>query len=111
MSIDLEALRQRLMEAMASGASPLAVFQEMGLDCGDPAVMQTFMEQAGIDWRSLSSEGQDDLAGMVNKLVDNMSPENKKQLSELVENFTKGAGAGPSLPASLQELLKNWQKP
>lgn len=110
MSIDLEVLRRRLLDAFASGISPLEVFKEMGLNPGDPAVIETLMEQAGIDWGSIFAEGQGDLAGTVDKLVESMSLENKQQLSGLIASLTGEAGDGPSLPVDLKELLENWQK-
>ncbi|NLW06371.1 MAG: hypothetical protein GX039_00075 [Clostridia bacterium] len=111
MSIDLEALRRRLMEALANGISPVEVFKEMGLNPGDPAVIETLLEQAGIDWSSIFAEGQGDLAGTVDKLVEGMSPENKQQLSGLIASLIGETGSEPSLPVDLKELLENWQKP
>lgn len=111
MSIDFDALRQRLMEAIAGGVSPLEVFKEMGIDSNDPSVLQAIMAQAGFDLSNLFPGGQADMAGVIDQLMHNISPENKQQLSQLIKGITGEAGSGSSLPADIQELLKNLQKP
>ena len=110
LSIDLAALRCRLMEAISSGVSPLEVFKEMGIDPSDPTVLQKMMDQVGIDLGSLVPEGQADMGSLVNSFMDNLSTESKQQFSELIENIASGAGGDSSLPEGIQDFLKNRPK-
>ncbi|MGI6284797.1 hypothetical protein MHOCP_20270 [Moorella humiferrea] len=110
MSADLDALRQRVVEAVTSGKSLGQVFKEIGITPDNPAVVQEIMAQAGIDPAAMFPDGQVDMPSFVNNMTKDLSPEMKKQLAQLIEGMAGEINNGQPLPPDIQEFLKSWQK-
>ncbi|OIQ08948.1 hypothetical protein MOOTH_19070 [Moorella thermoacetica] len=108
MSVDLETLRQRLMEAAMNGISPGQVFKELGITPDNPEVLQALMAQAGFDLNTLFPDGQVDMPGMVNNLTKDLSPEVKQQLSQVIHGLASEINNGQPLPPDVEEFLKGW---
>lgn len=110
MSLDLETLRQRLMEAAMKGVSPGQVFKELGITPDNPEALQALMAQAGIDPNTLFPNGQVDMPGIVNNLTKDLSPEVKQQLSLVIQSMAGELNNGQPLPPDIEEFLKGWGK-
>lgn len=110
MSIDFEALRRRIIEASADGISPLKVFEEMGIDPGDPAVLQEITSLTGIDFNQFMSQDQGGAKDILDTLLSNVNPEDMKQLSQLLDGLTSGEEGIPPVPAEVGEMLKKMRE-
>lgn len=111
MNVDIDALRQRLMYAVEEGISPVEVFKEMGYNINDPAVLQEILAQAGLDLDNILLGNQGDITGLLSELVSNISPEDRQQLTRIVNGIMEGSSGETSLPEDFHEVLKNLQKP
>ncbi|MBE3573516.1 MAG: hypothetical protein IMW95_11325 [Moorella humiferrea] len=108
MGVDLETLRQRLMEAAMNGVSPGQVFKELGITPDNLEAMQDLMAQAGIDLQTLFPDGRVDMPGIINNLTKDLSPEVKQQLSQIVQGMANELNKGRPLPKDVEEFLKGW---
>jgi len=110
MSVDLEALRQRLMEAAMQGISPAQIFKEMGITPDNPEAMQALMAQAGFDPATMFPGGQVDMPAMVESMTKDLSPEMKQQLSQFIKGMANELNNGQPLPPDVEEFLQGWGK-
>ncbi|MDK2820768.1 MAG: hypothetical protein PWP31_733 [Clostridia bacterium] len=108
MSIDLDALRQRLQEAVANGKSSAEVLEELGISPENMKVLQEMLGQTGFDLGNMFTSNKEDMANMISEISKNFSEDTKEQLSEMFKGMLNESGQ--SVPPELEQFINDWKK-
>lgn len=103
---NFEKLKKEIDDLLKNDPENLGEFFQ-NLDCtpDNPKKMQEIIKDAGID----EEVTPETAAEMVKEMSENLSPEIKKCIGDLMINLSDSLSAGP-MPKDLEELIKKWQK-
>ncbi|HHX24206.1 MAG TPA: hypothetical protein GX723_09420 [Thermoanaerobacterales bacterium] len=105
MSNKFEELKKEVQESMKSPESLGDVFLKLGITPDDPQTLQKVIKEAGIE-EDLDPEKA---AQLVKNITDQLPPEMKKYMAEMITNITDSVTAVP-MPDDIKDLMESWKQ-
>lgn len=100
-----EELKREVTGSMKSQGDLGDIFLKFGITPDNPDSLKEVIKDAGID----DDITPEKAAEMVKNMTENLPPEIKKYMADMIENVGKSISADP-MPDDVQKLMENWKK-